>query len=117
MAEGFARRYGHDVMEVASAGLAPAGLVAPLTRKAMFEAKGIDIGGQWPKSIFELPGPFDLVINISGHPLPPTVKAAEVKTWSVDDPVAGNDSVHLDAANRIETLVQQLILELRRTQG
>ena len=42
MAEGFANRYGQDVMKVASAGFAPASIVQPLTRKVM-EDKNINI--------------------------------------------------------------------------
>lgn len=45
MAEGFARKYGSDVLEAASAGLSPASIVQPLTRKVM-EAKNINIDGQ-----------------------------------------------------------------------
>ena len=49
MAEGFARAYGGDVMEAASAGLSPAVAVPPDTIRAMDE-KNIDIRGQFPKS-------------------------------------------------------------------
>ena len=113
MAEGFAQHYGQDVLEAASAGIAPATLVAPLTRKAMLETKHIDLEQHWPKSVFEVPGPFDLIVNMSGHPLPPALTAAEKRTWTVHDPVAGDESVHIQVANQIESLVQQLILEIR----
>ena len=114
MAEGFALHYGKDVMHAASAGLSPATLVAPLTRKAMLEDKGIDLREHWPKSVFETPGPFDLIVNISGHPLPPAITATEHRTWKVDDPVTGDQAVHQRVATQIESLVQQLILELRQ---
>ena len=42
MAEGFAKCYGSDVMQAESAGLAPAGIVQPLTKKVM-EEKNINI--------------------------------------------------------------------------
>lgn len=113
MAEGFARRYGADVMEPMSAGLAPASLVAPLTRQAMLEHKRIDLSRHWPKSIFEVTGPFDIIVNLSGEPLPPQLRGAAVRTWAVDDPVTGDEKVHLAAADKIEGMVQQLILELR----
>lgn len=113
MAEGFARKYGSDVMEVASAGLAPASLVAPLTRQAMIESKGIDLTGQWPKSVFELHGPWDLIINISGMTFPPTVHARQIRIWTIHDPVLDPLPVHIEVANKIEALVQQLVLELR----
>jgi protein-tyrosine-phosphatase len=113
MAEGFALRYGADVMEVASAGLVPAAMVAPLTRKAMLVTKGINLEEHWPKSVFDVSGPFDLIVNMSGYPLPKGVTGKEVRSWTVQDPVAGDESVHVEVANLIETMVQQLILEIR----
>jgi arsenate reductase (thioredoxin) len=113
MAEGFALSYGKDVMAVESAGLAPATLVAPLTRKVMLEAKHIDLSEHWPKPVFDTTGPFDMIVNISGHPLPPEISAGQVRVWTVEDPVLGDEAVQLKVANEIEGLVQQLILELR----
>ncbi len=113
MAEGFALRYGSDVMEVASAGLAPASIVAPLSAKAMLESKGIDLSAHWPKSLSDVTGAFDIIINISGHPLPPSITAKDVRAWAVRDPVLDDETVHLQVAAQIESLVQQLILELR----
>jgi arsenate reductase len=113
MAEGFALRYGKDVMEAESAGIAPAAMVAPLTRKAMLETKDIDLTNHWPKSVFDVSGAFDLIINMSGYPLPPNMQAGEVREWKVTDPVSGDESVHAQVAEHVERLVQQLILELR----
>ena len=113
MAEGFAIRYGSDVMEVASAGLAPATMVAPLTAKAMLDRKGIDLSKHWPKSLFDASGDFDVIINISGQPLPPSITAPDIRAWAVHDPVLDDETVQLEVANRVELLVQQLILELR----
>ena len=113
MAEGFALRYGQDVMEVASAGLAPATMVAPLTAKAMLDSKGIDLSGQWPKSVFDVTGDFDVIINISGQLLPPSITAPDIRAWAVHDPVLDDETVQLEVANKVELLVQQLILELR----
>ena len=114
MAEGFALSYGRDVMAVESAGLAPATLVAPLTRKVMLEAKHIDLTGHWPKALSDVTGPFDIALNISGHPMPPGFSAGELRVWNVEDPVSGDESVQLKVANKIEALVQQLILEVRQ---
>lgn len=112
MAEGFARRYGADIMESSSAGLYPAATVAPLTQKVMRD-RGIDLSAHCPKTLYEAPGsPHDLVVNISGLPLPPEIRAAQL-TWTVQDPVAGPESLHVQVATQIESLVMQLILELR----
>jgi arsenate reductase len=73
MAEGFARTYGADVMIAASAGLAPAFMVAQDTVRAMDE-KNIDLRDQFPKSLKQLGrAQFDLFVNMSGYDLPPEI--------------------------------------------
>ena len=112
MAEGFARTYGRDVMEVTSAGLMPAYEIPAQTRKVMLE-KGIDLGEQFPKPAMEMDlGRFDLVINISGYPLP-EVAADRRRDWAVRDPVGEKDAVHRKVRDEIEGLVMKLVLELR----
>lgn len=112
MAEGFARRYGQDVMIARSAGLTPASRVMPLTRKVM-EEKNIDLEDAYPKPIADHGSePFDLVVNISGIPLP--VVQAPVREWTVKDPMGGREEAYRRAAGQIERLVMDLILELRR---
>ncbi|MCZ2151186.1 MAG: hypothetical protein LC126_25865 [Bryobacterales bacterium] len=112
MAEGFARRYGSDVIDARSAGLTPAGRVMPLTRKVM-EEKNIDLGDAYPKPIADHAGEtFDLVVNISGVPLPQA--KAPVREWTVRDPMGGKEDAYRLAAEQIERMVMDLILELRR---
>lgn len=112
MAEGFARAYGSDVLEVQSAGLAPAAIVVPLTIKVMKE-RNVDLRDAWPKSIWEAPGgPFDLVVNMSGYPLPREIRTPE-RRWPVQDPIAFGLDVYEKVAEDIEARVMQLILELR----
>jgi arsenate reductase (thioredoxin) len=113
MAEGFARRYGSDVIEAASAGLSPAGIVQPLTKKVM-EAKNINIDGQHPKSLNSVPvRSFDLIVNISGSRLP-TRMPMEVRDWSVEDPIGRPEEVYVAVRDQLEMQVMLLILELRR---
>jgi arsenate reductase len=113
MAEGFARTYGSDVLEPASAGLAPAVGVAEPTRKVMLE-KNIDISEQFPKGLDEVDLPrFDLVVNMSGYPLAGPLSAT-LREWSVRDPIGEKEQVYRQVADQIEGLVMQLILELRR---
>jgi protein-tyrosine-phosphatase len=112
MAEGFARAYGSDVVDAYSAGLAPANLVAEQTRKTMFE-KNIDLAEQFPKDIrFVRPELMDMVINLSGLPLPPG-NWKDVREWLVPDPIGKADRVYREVRGRIETLVMELLLELR----
>jgi arsenate reductase len=113
MAEGFARTYGADVTIPASAGLAPAFMVAPDTVRAMDE-KNIDLRDHFPKSLKQLGrAQFDLFINMSGFDLPPGIDTA-VRDWDVPDPIAEDYETHCQIRDEIEARVMGLILELRR---
>ena len=113
MAEGFARKYGGDVIIAASAGLAPAFMVAVDTVRAMDE-KNIDLRDHFPKSIRQLGrSQFDLIVNMSGYDLPPDV-ITPVRTWDVPDPIAEDFETHCQIRDDIEGRVMRLILELRR---
>jgi arsenate reductase len=113
MAEGFARKYGSDVMEVASAGFSPASIVQPSTKKVM-EAKNISLENHFPKDLEHVPlSGFDLIVNISGKKLP-TKLNIEVLEWAIDDPMGKSEQEYVIARDKIEHLVMRLILELRK---
>ena len=113
MAEGFARKYGSDVMEPASAGLSPASIVQPLTKKVM-EAKNINIDSQSPKSLNSVPvRTFDLIVNMSGSPLPVRMPMP-VREWHIEDPIGCSEPVYETVRDQIEMQVMRLILDLRR---
>ncbi len=113
MAEGFARTHGQDVMAARSAGLMPTIMVPRETSTAMRE-KGIDISGQFPKGLKDvMPEQMELVINMSGYPLPGVPKSV-VRIWSVKDPMGKNPKVFNRVRDEIEGLVMNLIEELRR---
>ncbi len=112
MAEGFARKYGSDVLEAHSAGVCPAVSVSRLTREVMAR-RNIDLSGHFPKGVSEAaPESFDLIVNMSGEPLPAPAAVHQLM-WDVQDPIGGDAEVHEQTASQIETLVMQLILELR----
>ena len=113
MAEGFARKYGSDVMQVASAGFAPAAIVQPLTKKVM-EAKNINIDDQFPKNLaqVDLLGA-DLIVNMSDNKLP-THMTMEVRQWEVEDPIGQSEAMYEKVRDEIEHLVMRVILDLRR---
>jgi arsenate reductase (thioredoxin) len=116
MAEGFARRYGEDVMVAASAGLAPAHGVAPDTIRTMDE-KNIDIRGHSPKNLRQFArAEFDLVVNMSGFELPPEL-TTPARDWDVRDPMGEDYETYCEVRDHIEGLVMGLILELRRTRN
>jgi arsenate reductase len=113
MAEGFGRKYGSDVMECASAGFAPASIVQPLTKKVM-EAKNINIDDQYTKHLDQVNArEFDLIVNMSGNPLPPRLEV-EILEWKIEDPIGKSEEVYLAVRDQIENLVMHLILRLRR---
>lgn len=115
MAEGFARKYGSDVMECESAGLSPAPIVQPLTKKVM-EDKNVNIDGQFPKDLSSAePSKFNLLINMSGVRLPARIPI-EVREWKVEDPIGQSEEVYIAVRDQIEQEVMRLILELRRDQ-
>ncbi len=114
MAEGFARRYGSDVVEPVSAGLAPASLVQPLTKKVM-SAKNIHIDGQYPKNLETVDlRSFDLIVNMSGANLPATRLPIEVREWKIEDPIGQTEEVYCTVRDQIENEVMRLILEFRK---
>ena len=113
MAESFARAYGSDVLVPSSAGLFPAKAVPPDTLRAM-EEKNLDLSRQVPKSLEDLDGAkFDIILNMSGFPVPPMGGTA-VREWAVPDPIVMDYEGHCEVRDRIERLVMNLILELRR---
>jgi arsenate reductase (thioredoxin) len=112
MAEAFARANGSDVLVASSAGLFPAKALPPDTLRAMKE-KNLDLSRQVPKSLVDLDGAkFDLILNMSGFPLPP-LSGAAVREWQVPDPVVMDYKGHCAVRDQIEKLVMNLILELR----
>ena len=113
MAEGFARRYGSDVIEPLSAGYAPAAVVQPLTKKVM-EEKNIKVDDQYPKSLDSIEvRKLDLIINMSGVKLPNRL-SIPVREWKVEDPMGKSEETYVAVRDQIEMSVMRLILELRK---
>jgi arsenate reductase (thioredoxin) len=112
MAEAFARAYGADVLIPASAGLHPAGFVAPETIRAMFE-KQLDLRHHFSKGLGQMGrSRFDIAVDMAGAALPPGI-AASVREWDVPDPISLNYEKHCAVRDQIERLVMALIVELR----
>jgi len=112
MAEGFARAYGGDILTASSAGLSPAAIVQPLTAKVLAE-RNVHIEGHFPKGMeIAATSQFDVVVNMSGEPLPP-IPGAKIRDWPVRDPIGQSEETYRAVAHQIEGLVMRLILELR----
>jgi arsenate reductase (thioredoxin) len=113
MAEGFATAYGQDVLVAASAGIAPAFAIPKDTERAMME-KNIDIKGHFPKSIKHLGrAEFDLTVNMSEVDIRPDV-GPNVMEWKIEDPYGKSFEHYRHTRDRIELLVMDLIMRLRR---
>jgi protein-tyrosine-phosphatase len=115
MAEGFAKTYGADVCQAASAGLSPINQVPAITLDVMSE-KNIDLSRHFPKAITEVqPESYDLIVNMSGMPLPAVLTGrVPVRSWDVADPIGDSQALHRKVRDQIESLVMSLILEVRR---
>jgi protein-tyrosine-phosphatase len=78
--------------------------------------KGIDLRDHFPKAIRNLGrAQFDIVVNLSGSDIPPgDVPGAKIIEWDVDDPVYMTYEDHCKIRDQLETLVMQLVLDLRQ---
>jgi arsenate reductase len=114
MAEGFANRYGSDVLTAASAGLAPTQTIPLDTVEAMRE-KNIDVSGHVPSHYepFEAVD-YDLVVNMAGFKLPGPPEPKELIEWDVNDPYGSPVEVYRVVRDDLEQRVMRLILDLRR---
>lgn len=104
MAEGLARAFHGDVVDVVSAGSRPAGWVHPLAVQAM-QQLGVDITDQTSKSADQfLEQPFDVVITVcdsAAQDCPMWPGAKRIEHWPIKDPSWGLD----DPATRMDRFV------------
>ena len=109
MAEGFLRANGGDRFIVESAGTVASEL-HPLAVRVMRE-KGIDISGQWSKSIDELAGPFDVCVTVcdANCPIPPT--ATLQLRWKLPDPALarGTEAERLAAFRTVRDGIERRV--------
>ncbi len=94
MAEGLARAFHGDELDVVSAGSRPAGWVHPLAIKAM-AGIGVDISDQESKSADQFLGErFDVVVTVcdsAANDCPLWPGAKRIEHWSIVDPSWGED--------------------------
>lgn len=116
MAEGFAKHFGGDIVEVASAGMMPLESVPAQTRKVMLEL-GVPIDEHYPKGVEVFRNTeFDLVINMSGILLPKGLKERE-RRWSVADPYGRSDGAYRQVRDELEKMVRELLQQVRDADG
>lgn len=115
MAEGFARHYGGDRVEVRSGGTHPGRHISRSAVEVMAE-KGIDLLGQAPKGIdLEFAEQADRIITMgcSVEEACPARLLPKVEDWALPDPAGGS----LDEYRRIRDDVEQRVLRLLRELG
>lgn len=115
MAEGFAKRFGKDVMKVQSAGTEPAAEVNLMTAASMRE-RGIEVEDSSPRSIEELKGEkFDICVTfgcVEDDQLK-SISVRERRDWGdIDDPKDGayHDfrRVQMEIGSRVLALIKEL---------
>jgi protein-tyrosine-phosphatase len=112
MAEALARKYGSDVLTVASAGLTPAPNAPTLTRSVLGEIN-VQLGDHRARFLGDVHlARFDLIVNMSGVELP-SMGEIPVETWLVEDPYGRDLSEFRRARDEIEMKVMHLILRVR----
>jgi len=115
LAEGLARAFYSDEIEVVSAGSRPAGFVQPDAIRALAEI-GIDVSGAESKSAEQfLNESFDVVVTVcdsAAQDCPHWPNAKRLEHWSIEDPSGRGYQAFVetrdDLARRIEALVNQL---------
>lgn len=117
MAEGFARHYGKDVVDVRSAGTNSMAIVNSNTIEAMKEI-GIDISGHTSKQLtYEMMEWADVVVTLGGLPassLCPASYAGGKLDWNIADPLGRPPEVMRAVRDDIGRRVKELINEQER---
>jgi len=115
MAEAWARHLASDVIEPSSAGLAPLGEIATLTRRAL-EERGVSLDGQYSKGLTQSAREqAEVIVNITGLPGKAVFVGgkARVEDWRVDDPYGEDLEMYQHVRDEIEERVAHLAERLR----
>ena len=113
MAEGFARKYGGDKMEVFSAGSKPSGVVNPDAVLVMKEV-GMDITDQSSKGFEQLPyNKFDYIVTMGCQDTCPYFPAKEKFDWQIEDPKGKDIEIFRRVRDEIGSKVRDLIAGVR----
>ena len=119
MAEGFAHEFGHDVLEIHSAGTNPTGVISEDAIEIMRERK-IDISRQRSNGLDAVPvGEMDIVVSMAPVPaaaLVPRGFKGRTVDWPVEDPIGKSLTVFRRVRGEIETRVRELVEQVRRAQ-
>ncbi|HEX9059772.1 MAG TPA: arsenate reductase ArsC [Clostridia bacterium] len=107
MAEGLAKHYGSDVLEVYSAGTHPAEGVNP-NAIAVLKEIGIDISGNEPKLLEDIPEEIDILITMGCGVVCPFIPSKYEADWGLPDPVGQP----IEEFRRIRDMIKDKVIEL-----
>ncbi len=112
MAEGLARTFYGDKIDVVSAGSRPAALVHPNAVRALGEV-GIDIRDAQPKSADQfVTEPFDVVVTVcdsAAKDCPRWPGATRIEHWSIDDPSWEGYERFVETRDELARRIEQLV--------
>ncbi|MBI5701469.1 arsenate reductase ArsC [Candidatus Saganbacteria bacterium] len=109
MAEGFAKKYAGDKIEVFSAGSKPLGKLNPVAIQVMQDI-GIDIAKQVSKGFDSLPyKKFDYVVTMGCGDACPFIPSTEHLDWKIEDPKGKPISEVAKIRDEIGLKVKELI--------
>lgn len=113
MAEGFAKMYGNESIEVWSAGSRPSGKVNPRAIQFMKE-KGYDLSVHSSKSLDDIPdGSYEYVITMGCGEECPFIPAHYREDWELTDPKTLDDAGFRDIRDEIERRVKIVIQKMQ----
>jgi arsenate reductase len=111
MAQGFAKVFGGERVEVFSAGSRPSSQVDPLAIEVMKE-KGIDLSARRPKSLNDLPPiEMDYLVTMGCEETCPAIPAKKVIEWEIPDPKGKSLDTFRNIRDMIEEKVRTLLKE------
>ena len=117
MAEGFAKKFGGDILEVYSAGTHATGVVSEDSIELMRELK-IDISKAVSNGLDAVPlGEMDVVVSMApvrARALVPRGFPGQTIDWRVEDPVGKSLAVFRRVRGELEVLVKRLVDDIRR---
>ena len=113
IAEAMARHMNPEGYEFYSAGSAVKKQIDPAAVQIMKDHFGIDMSGQYPKTVQEIPEP-DIAISMGCNVGCPYIGRGFDDDWGLEDPTGKNDEVFLEIIDEIEKHILQLKEQLKQ---
>lgn len=112
MAEGWAKYFGSNLLEVYSAGTEEYPTPKPLAIEVM-EDKGIDMSNHYSKLLSDIPSKLDILITMGCGVECPHIPAKHREDWGLDDPSGGSKEDFENTRDLIMDKVIELINRIK----